>query len=113
MKKNFFILFAFILVIQLLVPFYIWQVLIWALAGFIIAFKFPIKRIFIKAFIVELIIAIGLFLAVKGEVGFMQNLADELGVPFAIFPTLFFIVNALTVAFAFQIGTSIKAVFFK
>lgn len=113
MKRDFFILFVLILVIQLLVPFYIWQVVIWILAGIILAFKFPIKRIFIKALVLELLIAIGLFLAVKGEVEFMHHLANEIGAPFFVFPALFVMINALTVAFSFQLGSSIKAIFSK
>ena len=109
MKKEFIFLIIIILLVQLLVPIHTLQVILWIFAGFIIAFKFPIKYIFWKAFLIELIIASLFFLILKGEVTFMKDLANQLNLPHVLFPVLFLLVNALTAGFTFQVGHSVRA----
>lgn len=108
MKKDILYLFAFILVVQLIVPTYSVQLIIWVLVGFIVAFKFRVKSVFWKSFVCQLIVGLLLLLFLSGEVTFMENLANELHFPYLIIPTLFLLINALTVALSFQIGQSVK-----
>jgi len=97
---------------QLLLNNFAGVVIAWVFTGAIMAYFGSGKRLFVKGFVIELILALCiLWIMVGDEVEWLTNVFENNGVAKIMVPILFVLINALNAGFCLLLGSSIVRLF--
>ncbi|MCC9018881.1 MULTISPECIES: hypothetical protein [Flavobacterium] len=96
--------FIVVLLAQFLINNYTVILLFTILTGFIAAFKIERKRVFLKCFIIGLVVATTVFLIYESRVAYVKDLLVNLGLSSLFIYVFFPLFNALNTAILFFFG---------
>lgn len=99
--------FLVVLIAQLLIDNYTILLIFTILTGFIAAFKIERKRVFLKNFIIGLVVFTAVFLIYESRVEYVKSLFVNLGLSSVLIYVLFPLFNALNTAILFAFGFKI------
>lgn len=98
-----------VLLAQFLINNYTVILILTIVTGFIAAFKIENKRVFLKCFLIGLVVATTVFLIYESRVEYVKELLANIGLPSLFIYVLFPLFNALNTAilffFGYKIGT--------
>ena len=97
---------------QLLLNNFAGVVIAWVLTGTLMTYLGSGKGLFLKALVLEAILAIGiLWFLVGDDVEWLTNVFENNGVAKVMVPILFVVINALNAGFCLLLGSSILRLF--
>ena len=107
--KNWIILTMIILLNQFLTPYFELQIVFFICSGFIIIWFRNVKKMFLKSFVIQVFVSLLVYMQFSDGVNVLEGILLSIDLPEILLPISFVLINALTTAFSFQIGCSIKA----
>jgi hypothetical protein len=102
-----FIIFAALIIGKWLSLFEV-QLMFYTVIGILISVFFKPKRLFVKVFLMELIISIVIYFIYREHSLYVESIVETINLPSFVVPILFVLINALTAAFTFQLGASLN-----
>ncbi len=98
---------------QFFIDDYLWIIITVILIGSISRFFLKDKRVFIKMFVMELIVFSIIFFVFKDRVFYLHGTLESVGLPNILLSVLFILFNALNIAILFFAGYALSTLFTK
>jgi len=100
-----------VLITQFLINNYTIILLTTILIGFIAAFTIERKRVFLKSFLIAIVVFTTVFLIYQSRIEYLKGILENLGLSSVLIYVLFPLFNALNTAILFLIGYKIGVLF--